>query len=55
MAVVLMHDSYPKTTSVEALPFIINFLKNEGFEFRTFADTNYNEETAMIDGGVINR
>ncbi len=32
-AIVLMHDSAAKTTTVEALPTIIEALKNEGFRF----------------------
>lgn len=31
--VVLMHDSATKSTSVEALPDIIEYLKNQGYEF----------------------
>lgn len=55
LAVVLMHDSYPKTTSVEALPYIIKYLKSEGFEFRTFDDVTPAEEKFMIKEGIINR
>lgn len=33
--VVLMHDTYGKEATVEALPEIINKLKNEGYEFHT--------------------
>jgi len=55
LAVVLMHDSYPKTTTAEALPYIIKYLKNEGFEFRTFDDITPEEEKFMIKEGVINR
>ncbi len=33
--VILFHDSQPKTTTVEALPEIISYLKSEGYEFRT--------------------
>jgi peptidoglycan/xylan/chitin deacetylase (PgdA/CDA1 family) len=34
-AVVLMHDSNTKDTTVEALPEIINYLKSEGYSFET--------------------
>lgn len=34
-AIILMHDCMTKTTTVEALPEIINFLKNEGYTFKT--------------------
>ncbi len=33
--VILFHDSQPKTTTVEALPEIIKYLKNEGYQFKT--------------------
>ena len=33
--VILFHDSQPKTTTAEALPEIIRYLKAEGYEFRT--------------------
>jgi len=55
LAVVLMHDSFPKTTTVEALPDIINYLKKQGFEFRTFDDITPEEEKAMIKECVVNR
>ncbi len=32
--IVLMHDMDKKTTTVEALPEIITFLKREGYEFK---------------------
>ena len=34
--VLLMHDSNDKTQTVEALPEIIQHLKNEGYTFKTF-------------------
>lgn len=33
--VILMHDTYGKESTAESLPQIIDFLKNEGYEFRT--------------------
>lgn len=33
--VVLMHDTYGKETTAEALPQIIKYLKDQGYEFRT--------------------
>lgn len=33
--VVLMHDTYGKETTAEALPQVIQYLKSEGYEFRT--------------------
>lgn len=35
--VILMHDSQPKLTTVEALPEIIRLLKKRGYEFATLA------------------
>ena len=55
MAIVLMHDTYYKNCTVEALPDIIEYLKNEGFVFRTFDDLTANEEDRMVNGGIINR
>ena len=40
-AVVLMHDSKPKTTTVEALPKVIEKLKNQGFSFRNLTNEVY--------------
>lgn len=34
--IILMHDSSTKSTTVQALPQIIEYLKAQGFEFRTF-------------------
>ncbi|WP_243108730.1 polysaccharide deacetylase family protein [Clostridium rectalis] len=54
-AVVLMHDGYYKTTTVEALPETIKSLKSQGFTFKTFDDLTPGERTKMIKMGVINR
>lgn len=37
-AIILMHDSSGKETTVEALPGIIKYLKEQGYEFRTLKD-----------------
>lgn len=55
LSVVLMHDSYPKTTTVEALPYIIKYLKENGYTFRTFEDITATEQKEMIREGIINR
>lgn len=55
LAVVLMHDTYYKHFTVEALPDIIKYLKSEGFVFRTFDDLTADEERQMIKIRVINR
>ena len=55
LAVVLMHDSYYKTTTVAALPEIINYLKREGFVFRTFDDVTKEEEGEMVKQKILNR
>lgn len=54
-AVVLMHDSSSKTTTVEALPYIIKHLKEEGYIFRTFKDITDKEYEEMTRRGIINR
>lgn len=55
LAVVLMHDANNKSFTVEALPDIIKYLKNEGFIFRTFDDLTATEESVMQRIGIINR
>lgn len=37
----LMHDTYGKTTTVEALPSIIKFFQEKGYEFGTLTDKSY--------------
>jgi len=54
-AVVLMHDAYYKTTTVEALPAIISSLKQQGFVFETFDNITSKEEASLIKIRVINR
>lgn len=41
-AVILMHDAATKQTTVDALPSIIEYLRNEGFVFRTLKDAMTN-------------
>lgn len=55
LAIVLMHDTYYKHFTVEALPDIIQYLKTEGFVFRTFDDLTPNEESQMVKMRVVNR
>lgn len=54
-AVILMHDTYYKHSTVESLPKIISYLKENGFAFRTFDDLTEQEEKSMIAAGIINR
>lgn len=54
-AVILMHDGYYKTTTVDALSETIEYLKENNFEFRTFDDLTTEERNKMIQLGVINR
>lgn len=54
-AVMLMHDAQAKTTSAEALPYVIKYLKEQGFVFRTFDDITPTEEKEMIKQRVIYR
>ena len=37
----LMHDTYGKETTVEALPTIIQYYKEQGYEFGTLTDQSY--------------
>ena len=37
MVVMLMHDTYGKEETVKALPTIIKYFKDNGYEFRTLA------------------
>ncbi|MDF2504554.1 polysaccharide deacetylase family protein [Clostridium sp.] len=55
MAVILMHDTYYKHFTVESLPEIITYLKNQGFVFRTFDDLTEEEEENMLNAGIMNR
>jgi peptidoglycan/xylan/chitin deacetylase (PgdA/CDA1 family) len=55
VAVILMHDTYYKYFTVEALPDIIKYLKSEGFVFRTFDDLTKEEENKMMKEGIINK
>ncbi|MBC2580211.1 polysaccharide deacetylase family protein [Clostridium sp. DJ247] len=54
-AVILMHDTYYNNCTVEALPSVIKYLKDEGFVFRTFDDLTLEEEKEMIRQGILNR
>jgi peptidoglycan/xylan/chitin deacetylase (PgdA/CDA1 family) len=55
IAVILMHDSYYKDTTVEALPDIIKYLKSEGYIFRTFDHITQYEKVEMIVKEILNR
>lgn len=54
LAVILMHDAYYKKSTVEALPYIVSYLKSEGFEFKTFNDITKEEEEKMIKDRIMN-
>lgn len=54
-AVVLMHDEDSKTTTVQALPQVIKYLKDRGFVFRTFDDVTPTELKEMIKERVADR
>ncbi|GLC32056.1 polysaccharide deacetylase family protein [Clostridium omnivorum] len=53
--VILMHDSNTKTTTVEALPDIIEYLKDNGYAFKTFENVTSTEERQMNKLRIINR
>lgn len=54
-AVILMHDTYYKHFTAEALPEVIKYLQKEGFVFRTFDDLTPSEEKLMERMGILNR
>lgn len=54
-AVILMHDGYYKTTTVDALSDTIEYLKENNFKFRTFDDLTIEERKKMIQLRLINR
>lgn len=51
----LMHDAPYKSTTVEALPAVIDYLKKQGFAFRTFDDLTPTEKSTMINLRIMNR
>ncbi|MDP4089712.1 MAG: polysaccharide deacetylase family protein [Bacillota bacterium] len=53
--VVLMHDAGAKTTTVDALPEIVDHLIAQGFVFRTFNDLTPAEEKEMIKTRIVDR
>ncbi|MCB2289491.1 polysaccharide deacetylase [Clostridium sp. CS001] len=55
MAVVLMHDSYYKRTTVDSLQEVISYFKNQGYVFRTFNDLTQEEKEKMTRMEVLNR
>lgn len=55
LSVTLMHDSEAKITTVEALPDILDYLKNKGYEFKTLDDMSAEELQELIKEKIINR
>lgn len=53
--VILMHDAEAKTTTVEALPSIIEHFKNKGYAFKTLNEISSVEVNKMIKYRIINR
>lgn len=47
-AVVLMHDAQPKTTTVQALPALIDGLRNQGFSFQKLSNEIYPVPYSLI-------
>ncbi len=47
-AVVLMHDAQPKTTTVQALPALIDGLRNQGFYFQKLSNEIYPVPYSLI-------
>ncbi len=55
LGVILMHDAGAKTTTVDALPSILNYLKEQGYTFRTFNDITSSELNQMVENRIVNR
>ena len=55
IAVILMHDTYYKHFTVESLPEIIKYLKDQGFSFRTFENLTEAEEKELMKLEIINK
>ncbi|GAA0726809.1 polysaccharide deacetylase family protein [Clostridium malenominatum] len=55
LAVILMHDSYYKSTTVESLDSIIKDLKAKGYTFKTLEEMTNSERRTMIRMGIVNR
>nr|WP_272507419.1 polysaccharide deacetylase family protein [Clostridium aestuarii] len=53
--VLLMHDSYYKKTTVDALPDIIKFYKEEGYLFKTFDEISPCEYQELVKQKIINK
>lgn len=53
--VILLHDSYHKKSTVEALPFIIEYYKKQGYVFRTFNDISEKTYDELKNKNVINK
>lgn len=53
--VVLMHDSYYKKTTVEALPDIIKYFKDEGYIFKTFDEITPIEYKELEKHKILNK
>ncbi|MCY6355082.1 polysaccharide deacetylase family protein [Clostridium sp. ZS2-4] len=55
IVVVLMHDSYYKKTTVEALPDIIKYFKDEGYIFKTFEEITPREYKELEKHKILNK
>lgn len=55
LSVTLMHDSGDKVTTVEALPDILDYLKSNGYQFKTFDEITEAELQELIKTRVIDR
>lgn len=55
VAVILMHDTYYKHFTVEALPDVIKYLKSQDFVFRTFSDITKAEEKELINLKIMDK
>lgn len=40
-AILLMHDSWPKTTTAQSLPEILDYLISKGYKFKVLTENSY--------------
>jgi peptidoglycan-N-acetylglucosamine deacetylase len=55
LVVLLMHDSYYKETTVEVLPDVIKYLKEQGYSFKTFDEITLSEKEYLEKEKIMNK
>ncbi|MEG1254485.1 polysaccharide deacetylase family protein [Clostridium sp.] len=54
-AIVLMHDGNSNSTTPKALPSIIKYFKDNGYEFKNFGDISEEELTKLLNQRQVNK